>query len=170
MACGRIFALWKQLGLGCSGPELTSDSDSNAEDSMGADLSWTISSLQTLSLSEFWLFPHGAGGCSFSENRKSCLMTMNVPSWSTVQPPLVFKAKVIFPCWCLIIATRLDGAGNYQSTVCYRCLSNHSLYSILGPGKTNEICVFSMAFLCLHFIHAWSPQWGPSLLFKCDKE
>lgn len=33
---------------------------------------------------------------------------MNVPSLSTVQPPLVFKVKVIFPCWCLVTATQLE--------------------------------------------------------------
>lgn len=109
--------------------------------------------------SEFWPFSHRAGRCSFSENRKSYLMTMmNVTSLSTVQPPLVFKAKVIFPCWCLVIATQLDGAGNYQRTVCQRCLSNHSLCGGFGPGKTNGIYVFCMAFLCLHFVLVWSPQ------------
>lgn len=57
-----------------------------------------------LSLSEFWPFSHWAGGCLFSENRKGQLRTMmNVLYLNTLQPPLVFKAKVIF---FLLMSTR----------------------------------------------------------------
>ena len=55
-----------------SNAELTSESEGNVQESVGADLSWAIWS-RHFSLSEFWPFPPWAGGSLFPENRKGLL-------------------------------------------------------------------------------------------------
>lgn len=95
-----------------SSPELTSESDSNACDCGSWFILDHLKSADTFHYLSSGFSLTGLVAVSLVKTEKGYFVTMtDVPCSSTVQPPLVLKAKVSFPRWCLVVATQPHGMG-----------------------------------------------------------